>query len=434
MGNILVFYPHNPFSPCHGSHQRCIQQLRDLRVEYSVVLASSTATSDTPWPRTPSKLQQLANEHKIAKVVIFEHSLLGSVAKYVHLFFRFAYQVIPLASITKLSSSLRQALLLTWFSLVALKVRPVATVIHYTYWSLLANVLRGGLKVLELHDLLPVNHYLARLVGDLLKDSSPSPRIDTLGPIGYIHSPSQLPPHVVADIAEVARNVNKFDLAWMISEREQSLLRSLGMTSGSEIIYPSISFDTSSKKKYLPPILPIGPNPFNLYSMRQFVAEVVPLLKIHGIPDVEIQVTGRFWADQLPLMPSPLKYYGLVEGYSDRLCQSAFMIAPTSVGTGQQIKIFEALASGTPVIAYRSAVPADVLAENPSIIGVDAPNEFAATISQLLNDKQLLHRYWAMALESAEREAKRRSAFPYCTSLEKALAAYSSQKLRSVGR
>ena len=101
-------------------------------------------------------------------------------------------------------------------------------------------------------------------------------------------------------------------------------------------------------------------------------------------------------------MPHPLNYYGVVDDYAERLSRSAFMIAPTSDGTGQQIKIFESLASVIPVSLYRCAVPADVLSANPSIIGVDTLCELADAIVQLLRDKQVLQRYWIMAAEAAE--------------------------------
>ena len=430
---ILVFYPHNLFSPRHGSHLRCLQQLQDLSRDYDIILASSSRTSDSAWPAGSIRLTQLARKNAIRRIDIYEFGILGALDQHCGFILRALKRLIPLLPWDKISKKLHQAFSLAWFNWLSIRYQPCATVVHYTYWAYLSRVYAGGVKILELHDLLPVNHYLTRKIGDWLQASSSLKDGKLVAPIKYVERLSQLPAEVVVEIQQVVNQINSFDLAWMISHREERLLRELGMTAKSEVIYPLMTCGAACKTRNSQAILPVGPNAFNTYSLQNFIRDVIPLLDPQASQTREIQVTGRFWGDQPTPMPHPLKYYGVVDDYAERLSRSAFMIAPTSVGTGQQIKIFEALASGIPVVAYRCAVPADVLAANPSIIGVDTPGEFAEAICRFWRDHQLLQRYWAMAEEAAEREAKRRSAYPYCSSLKKALAAYNYQKACSAG-
>jgi glycosyltransferase involved in cell wall biosynthesis len=104
------------------------------------------------------------------------------------------------------------------------------------------------------------------------------------------------------------------------------------------------------------------------------------------------------------------------------------MIAPTFVGTGQQVKIFEALAMGTPVIAYRSAVPEDIISECPSIITVETPADFALTISRLIADEDIRMHYWSLASKAAEQQATLRSSLPYTRSLREVLTLKQSKR------
>ncbi len=425
---VLIFYPHNPFNPRHGSHLRCLQQLQDLSCDYDIILASSSRTSDSAWPAGNHQLVQLALKNAVRRIDIFEFGILGALDQYCAFILRAFKRLIPFLPCNKIGTLLHQAFFLAWFNWLSIRYKPCAASVHYTYWAYLSRALANGIKILELHDLLPVNHYLTRKISDWLQAGSSLDSGKLVAPIKYVDRLSQLPAELVVEIQKVVNHINKFDLVWMISHREERLLRELGMTTKSEVIYPLMTCGVPCKTRDRPAVLPVGPNVFNTYALQNFIKDVIPLLDPRALQAREIHVTGLFWGDQPTPMPHPLKYYGVVNDYAERLSRSAFMIAPTSVGTGQQIKIFEALASGIPVIAYRCAVPADVLAANPSIIGVDTPGEFAEAIYQFWSDHEVLQRYWVMAADAAEREAKRRSTSPYCCSLKKALAACKRQK------
>ena len=194
------------------------------------------------------------------------------------------------------------------------------------------------------------------------------------------------------------------------------------MKVSADLVHPGVTCLNRPMVRDLPPILPIGPNAFNSIALASFINDVIPLPDPEILSNFEIQVTGRICSSlQIPI-PPPLKYCGVVSDYTARLSRSAFMIAPTFVGTGQQVKIFEALSYGIPVIAYRNAVPADILTGNPSIIAVNSPVELASAISSLIMNPSLLRQYWSKARVAAETQQGIRSSLPYCRSLGSALS------------
>jgi glycosyltransferase involved in cell wall biosynthesis len=422
---LLIFYPHNPFIPEHGSHLRCLQQIDDLTSEYSIVVASSLATSDSKWPRSRENLRQVERERKIEHISIFEYSYWGHAC---HLSILAVGPLLkPFTSRFRGKSieALRKLFYLAWFSCLAFKHKPKCVIIHYTYWSYFTKCVAGKIRVIELHDLLPVNQYLSRSVVESLQriktDKSPSDQAN----IVYIDNVEQLPRTVVEEVKNISLILNQYDLVWMISEREKSLLRELGLKAASHVIYPATRPAPIFCEKDLPPILPVGPNPFNTYGLTRFISDVIPLLDYKLVQDTQIHVTGSFWREPLDL-PAPLHYLGTVDDYVNRLARSTFMVAPTCVGTGQQIKIFEALGSATPVITYRAAVPGDIIRDYPSIIAVDTPREFANMINNLLNDVGLLQHFWRLAQNGAKRQEAYRAQHPYCLSLNDALSRSSS--------
>lgn len=421
---VIVFYPHNPFTPLHGSHQRCLQQLQDLCNDYKIVFVSSSGLSDTTWPSNNSILQKISNDHKIAKILIFERTPIGVISKFFIVPAKILYRLVPIPLLGRLKKRLIRVFYSKWLESVALRFQSSAVIIHYTNWSYLSRIDAGGIKVLELHDLIPVNQYLSEKVINMLETDSLCESLKASESIGYINNIIDVPTDVVKKLHQEVAQINTFDLAWMISHREERLLREVGMNIKSDIIYPLVTCSATHSERNSPAILPVGPNAFNTYSLQSFINDVIPLFDAEVSAKNEINVTGRLWGDRKISMPHPLNYLGIVSQYEDLLSRSAFMIAPTFVGTGQQIKLFEALAFGIPVIAYTCAVPPDILSGNPSIIGVNSPKELAEMICRLWNDKYLLQHYWDLASEAAEREVERRKLYPYSNSLKYALSCH----------
>lgn len=415
---ILIFFPNNCFPPLHGSHHRCIQQVADLRHSYRLYYASSRESTDTTWPVDRQACTVSAMQYGIQEVFLFEDSLAGRVDHILGAIIWKFFIATDFAFIKKLRLLIQKWIMALWFGWLAISLKPVSVIIHYTKWAFLARFIGSPLKVIELHDILPVQNFLVSELRNLFQSCRPKQLLNQVPWPWYIDNSDQLPINVIAEINRDIHTLNRFDLVWMISKREQSLLQTLGLSSRSVIIYPSVSTNRLADCKTLPPLLPLGPNVFNAYSMLRFIRDVIPLIDVDLEQPAEILVTGSLGYNYPSIeIEPPLRHIGFVDDYLDLLSKSCLMLAPTAVGTGQQVKIFEALSVGTPVLAYKSAVPDDVLANNPCIIAVENESQFANYLSDFIKNKHIPIKYAQLAVKSSADQARVIAGRPYSHSL-----------------
>jgi glycosyltransferase involved in cell wall biosynthesis len=415
---ILIFFPNNCFPPLHGSHHRCIQQIEDLRHSYRLYYASSRDSSDTPWPVDNQACTLSAKQYGIQEVFLFEDSLAGRVDHILGVVIWKFYLATDITFFKRLRLLIQKWIMTLWFGWLAISLKPLSVIIHYTKWGFLSQFIRSPVKAIELHDVLPVQNYLVSELRKLFQSCNPKQLLNQVPWPWYIDRSNQLPINVIAKIHRDNYALNRFDLVWMISKREQYLLQNLGLSSRSVIIYPSISTNSIADYKTIPPLLPLGPNIFNAYSMLRFISDVIPLIDVGLEQQAEILVTGSlgYSYPSIDIGP-PMKHIGFVDDYLDLLSKSCLMLAPTAVGTGQQVKIFEALSVGTPVLAYKSAVPDDILANNPCIIAAEDESQFAGYLSEFIKNKQLRIKYARLAAKSSADQARVIASRPYTHSL-----------------
>jgi len=152
-----------------------------------------------------------------------------------------------------------------------------------------------------------------------------------------------------------------------------------------DTIYPRFPGKEGEKNNDSYALLPIGPNPFNTYAVLRFIQEVMPF--IDSVGDGKIWFSGRNWSNTEIEYTRQLKYIGLVDDFAQVLASARVVIVPAAVGTGQQMKIFEALSSGVPVICYRSAVPEFLQNRDTGVVCVEDPAEFAKYLQLLMHDE-----------------------------------------------
>ena len=127
----------------------------------------------------------------------------------------------------------------------------------------------------------------------------------------------------------------------------------------------------------------------NYEAMLWFVGEVFPLI-LESVPDAELLITG----DHANL-PLPSKRNITLSGYVDDIkplvASAAVSIVPLWSGGGTRLKILEAMAIGTPVVATtKGAEGLDVKADVQLFIA-DEPVKFADCVVRLLSEKNLRH-------------------------------------------
>ena len=135
-----------------------------------------------------------------------------------------------------------------------------------------------------------------------------------------------------------------------------------------------------------------------------FVREVLPLL-VARHPNIEIDLVGARPAAALRRLARNRHGVRLVGPVADmpmHLSRAAVAVVPMRAGSGQQIKILEAMGCGTPVVATSlAAAGLDAVAGRDLLVADDA-SAFADAVSRLLGDRELADRLARNARELVE--------------------------------
>ncbi len=128
----------------------------------------------------------------------------------------------------------------------------------------------------------------------------------------------------------------------------------------------------------------------NFDAMRFFLQEVFPLIQAER-PAVKLYITGQLGGvpvDRLPDNPAVV-FTGYLDDIRPTVARSWISLVPLRVGGGTRLKILEALALGTPVVATRKGSEGLELVPGRDLLVADRPADFAAAVVRLLGDPAL---------------------------------------------
>jgi polysaccharide biosynthesis protein PslH len=127
----------------------------------------------------------------------------------------------------------------------------------------------------------------------------------------------------------------------------------------------------------------------NIDGMRWFLDEVFPLIRAE-LPGCRLAIVGRNPpASLLSEAADPLiTVTGTVPDVRPFLWDSAISIVPLRVGGGTRLKIFEAMAAGTPVVSTTIGAEGLPLRHGETICIGDSPQDFAAQCLALLKHRE----------------------------------------------
>ena len=153
-----------------------------------------------------------------------------------------------------------------------------------------------------------------------------------------------------------------------------------------------------------PAVFPTGPNPFNEQACHYFVQRVLPPLR-RAAPDFELLLTGACSETAPPA--EGVTRLGFVPDLSDLYRRAPFLACPLIGGTGQLVKVVEAMAHGVPALVLRAAAHRAILRDGEDgLIARDA-EEFAAHAARLWRDRALCRRLGEAARARIAREFSR---------------------------
>lgn len=128
----------------------------------------------------------------------------------------------------------------------------------------------------------------------------------------------------------------------------------------------------------------------NFEAMRFFLGKIFPRIR-QARPQATLYITGR--TDGVDLNRLPLREGVVLTGYlpdvRPRVARSAVCIAPLTLGGGTRIKILEAMALGTPVVATSKGAEGLDVTPGRDLLIADDPEAFAAAVVRVLEDATL---------------------------------------------
>jgi polysaccharide biosynthesis protein PslH len=121
--------------------------------------------------------------------------------------------------------------------------------------------------------------------------------------------------------------------------------------------------------------------------MQWFVTKVFPTI-LEQIPDVRLLITGDHAGLPLPAF-SNILLTGYVDDIKPVIASSSISLAPLLRGGGTRLKILEAMALGTPVVATSKGAEGLGAVSGEHLLIADSPEDFACRVMQLLKNPNL---------------------------------------------
>jgi len=125
----------------------------------------------------------------------------------------------------------------------------------------------------------------------------------------------------------------------------------------------------------------------NYHAMQWFVAEVFPLIR-EQYPDAQLIITGDHANLPLPSLDNMI-LAGYVDDIKSLVASCDVSIAPIWSGGGTRLKILEAMALGTPVVATSKGAEGLAVENETHMLLADDPRDFAKQVIRLLLSSEL---------------------------------------------
>ena len=201
-------------------------------------------------------------------------------------------------------------------------------------------------------------------------------------------------------LARYEKNMcGKADLNVMITEEDQSRLRSMDSAVKTVVVPAGVDIDFFRPARSIPgdgpvpdlSILSVASMDWfpNVDAVLWFCDEVLPkILETH--PSAVFQIVGRGVPDAVRAKASDnVKIIGFVDDVRDYMERALVMVVPLRIGGGMRLKILNALAMAKAVVSTPIGCEGIAVEDGVNISVAEEGAEFATRVSELLSDAAL---------------------------------------------
>ncbi|MEJ5313041.1 MULTISPECIES: glycosyltransferase [Anaerolinea] len=140
----------------------------------------------------------------------------------------------------------------------------------------------------------------------------------------------------------------------------------------------------------------------NHEAMAWFISQVLPLIQAQ-IPDVRLIITGDPAGKSIPSNPNVIQT-GVVEDVREWIASAWVAIAPLQTGGGTRLKILEAMALHTPVVATTKGAEGLGAISHVHLLIADTPEDFANAVIQICQSPALREQIAHSAFEFVQNQ------------------------------
>ena len=407
MKRALVFVPHNPWPPKSGAHKRYLETITGLNeLGFKVTLAGSVIGTDNKW--------EPASKEALKKGWVDEvhvHQPVEEDFKFVHRlksFYDLDYSFIPVLRKLHLVSEREASLssrirtvpsMRRWFDQIIEKTNPDLIFMNYVLWDPLVNhqKWRSITRIMETIDLFSLN----RRMWNALEEFLPARPINPADVSDEVVQEDFFQRLNIAVDPDEFKIYDQYSYTIAISQQEAEIIQR--NTSHTKVVHiPMTQKPVQIANEYSGPALfTTGPNPYNTQGYLYFTKRVLPHVRVKD-PSFCLQVTGYCSSEVLPV--DGVTISGFVPSLESVFRSARFFVCPVFGGTGQQVKVVEAMAHGVPAIALRGAAARSPIRHEVNGMIADSPEEFAEHVVRLWKDPKLCAQLGEAARDTISRE------------------------------
>jgi len=201
----------------------------------------------------------------------------------------------------------------------------------------------------------------------------------------------------------LASNVQRYNVCTVVSNHEAELFKEKVVASTRiEVIPNCIDLQRYAHAKEVPqPFSMIFTGAFtyepNYEAMCWFVQNVYPDI-LRRIPQAQLTITGNHAGKVLP-SENHITLTGFVEDVRPLIARSWCSIVPLHTGGGTRLKILEAMALGTPVVASSKGAEGLEATHGEELLIADDPHAYVSAIQDLFSNSEMRQRLATNAYE-----------------------------------